>query len=63
MIANYPVVGTLNVSMDGCLQGRYGDNRCSETGEAVQLQKIQIADAFQRMLLALLMGDDEEVNS
>jgi hypothetical protein len=27
-VANYPAVGTPNVSMDGCIQGRYGDNGC-----------------------------------
>ena len=45
-VANNPVVGTPDVSMDGCLQGRYGHDRCSEIGEEVQLHEVQIAQTY-----------------
>ena len=39
---NNPAMGALDVSVDGCLQSGYGNNRCPETGEEFQFHKVQV---------------------
>ena len=47
-VANNPAVGTSDVSVDGCLQSRYGDDECSETSKGIQFYKIQVTQVCSR---------------